>query len=167
MQSCIQSLPQDFKDIIRGDNNAKKEKEENRKEVKEKDDQEKEEEMIVMVKKKSKIDKFLEKEIFKTPRKRVLRGRAGVLRGIVQLQIKGKKWEEVSKVKHERMAKLIKAYWETVGFKTRIRRTRNIHKPFEVDIKNFVTAPRFPTVARLKRRPKEFIREKGKLKRLI
>ncbi len=51
-------------------------------------------------------------------------------------QIKGRVWEKVSEVKHKRMAKLIRAYWKTVGFKTRIRKKG---KDWEVDIKNTIT----------------------------
>ncbi len=100
-----------------------------------------------MAKKKTKIERFLEKEILKIreppkipkPRKDKVRKAIWYARQAIQLQIPGKKWEKVGTVRHKRMAKLIKVYWKTVGFKTRIRKTKSKVKPYEVDIKNTIT----------------------------
>lgn len=96
-----------------------------------------------MVKKKSALQRFLEMETpIPKPHLRALKGRK------VKVEIKGKRWERVSRFDSKDISKLVGFYWQLVGFKTRIRKVKDKHKPWEVDIKNFVTTTGFPTAAR-------------------
>ncbi len=97
-----------------------------------------------MVKKKGRIKKILEKEV---PFPRLFR-----------IEIKGKRWEEVASVKHPIEARLIRAYWKTMGFETRVRKLKRGKKRYEVDIKNFVTTTKFPTAKRLELAKKSKLR---------